>query len=51
MNLLQKTSEEFRIYKQLKDAESIFNLISSNESESIAEKIESQNAQMFLEGY
>jgi len=46
-----KTSEEYRIYKQLKDAESIFNLISSDESESIAEKIESQNAQMFLEGY
>lgn len=43
-----KTSEEFRIYKQLKDAESIFKLISSDESESVAEKIENQNAQMFL---
>lgn len=44
-----KKTDEFRIYKHLKESESIFKLISSNESDEVAEQIESKNAKRFLE--
>ena len=43
-----KSSDEYKVYKHLKDSEHLFSLINSQESERVAEIIEKKNAQTFL---